>query len=414
MHINKKINWLPLFFSNYLGVLNDNLLKNLICFISIYWVARGNESIIIMLATGFMVLPYILFSPYAGFLAKTLQKQKIVLYAKFAEIPIMLMAFTGFIVENIYVVMIAMFFMGLQSTIYSPSKYGLIRDIGGEEKISFGTGIIEMLTFMGVLTGTFVAGVISDIIINQIWIILGAFMIISILGFISGLYVKAEEPEPLKRSNESLNSISFIIKNYIWSRQNAPELNFIILGLSTFWLLGSLIQMNMLIHCPQNLGLTNTETGIVMALVAVSIGLGTWISGVLAKKSVEVGIIPVGGIGLILSTLIIFIFNPGTIGFSILIMLSAFSAGLLKIPMNAWMQANIKGRKLGDAIAYNNLMNFIFILLSALLFGFLETKFGSRVVFMFISLLAVFLTLFLSLKLKGVKQSFSKVFKVSI
>lgn len=409
-----KVNWLPLFFSNYLGVLNDNLLKNLICFISIYWVARGNESIIIMLATGFMVMPYIIFSPYAGFMAKTLQKQKIVLYAKFAEIPIMLVAFTGFIVENIYVVMIAMFFMGLQSTIYSPSKYGLIRDIGGEEKISFGTGIIEMLTFMGVLTGTFLAGVISDIITNQIWIIIGAFMLISVLGFISGLYVKADEPEPLKRSKESLNPVSFIIKNFKWSRQNATELNFVVLGLSTFWLIGSLIQMNMLIHCPQDLGLTNTETGIVMALVAISIGLGTWISGVLAKKNVEVGIIPVGGFGLISTLLFIYIINPEASVFTILIMLAAFSAGLLKIPLNAWMQANVKGRKLGDAIAYNNLMNFVFILVSAVLFGFLETNFGSRNVFLVIALLSLFLTVFLIMKLSGMKQSFSKVFKIRL
>ncbi|OFX57149.1 MAG: hypothetical protein A2046_10500 [Bacteroidetes bacterium GWA2_30_7] len=409
-----KVNWLPLFLSNYLGVFNDNLLKNLICFISIYWVARGNESIIIMLATGFMVLPYILFSPYAGFLAKTLQKQKIVLYAKFAEIPIMIFAFTGFWIENIYIVMIGMFFMGLQSCIYSPSKYGLIREIGGEEKISFGTGMIEMLTFMGVLTGTFIAGVISDIIQNQIWIIFIAFMIISISGYICGLYVKAIESEPLKKSNESLNPISFIIKNYKWSLKNSPELNYVVLGLATFWLVGSMIQMNMLIHCPQNLGLSNTETGVVMALVAISIGLGTWISGLIAKKHVEVGIIPVGGIGLTLSTLIIYIVNPGSYIFTILIMLAAFSAGLLKVPLNAWMQANIKGRKLGDAIAYNNLVDFVFILISAGLFGFLETIFGSRNVFLVITLLSLFLTLFLVIKLKGVKQSFSKVFKISL
>ncbi|OFX16557.1 MAG: hypothetical protein A2033_08405 [Bacteroidetes bacterium GWA2_31_9] len=409
-----KVNWLPLFFSNYLGVLNDNLLKNLICFISIYWVARGNESIIIMLATGFMVLPYILFSPYSGLLAKTIQKQKIVLYAKFAEIPIMTVAFTGFWIENIYVVMIAMFFMGLQSCIYSPSKYGLIRDIGGEEKISYGTGIIEMLTFMGVLTGTFIAGVISDIIQNQIWIIFGAFMLISILGYISGLYVKAVESEPLKRANESLNPISFILKNYKWSIKNAPELNFIVLGLATFWLVGSMIQMNMLIHCPQNLGLTNTETGIVMALVAISIGLGTWISGILAKKSVEVGIIPVGGIGLTVNILVIYILNPGSYIFTALIMLAAFSAGLLKVPLNAWMQENIKGRKLGDAIAYNNLVDFVFILISAGLFGLLETAFGSRNVFLGIAILSTTLTLFLMFKLKGVKQSFTKVFKIKV
>jgi acyl-[acyl-carrier-protein]-phospholipid O-acyltransferase/long-chain-fatty-acid--[acyl-carrier-protein] ligase len=70
----------------------------------------------------------------------------------------MLFAVSGFYFANLYMVISAMFLMGLQSTIYSPAKYGLIRDIGGEEGISFGTGTVEMLTFLGVLLGSFLPG----------------------------------------------------------------------------------------------------------------------------------------------------------------------------------------------------------------------------------------------------------------
>ncbi|OFY21629.1 MAG: hypothetical protein A2W98_03090 [Bacteroidetes bacterium GWF2_33_38] len=410
--VNKKINWVPLFSSNFLGVLNDNLLKNLICFISIYWFPTEYHSTIISLATGFMVLPYILFSPFSGFLSKTFYKQKIVFYAKFAEIPIMTMAFTGFWIENIYVVMTAMFFMGFQSAMYSPAKFGLITDIGGEESISFGTGFIEALTFLGVLIGTFLAGIVSDVKEHRLIVIAIAFAIVSFSGFISSTFIKATESKPLKKGKLPLNSINFILRNHKWSKLNVPGLNNAVFGLSAFWLIGSLIQLNMLVHCPQTLKMTNTQTGIVMALVAISIGFGTWLSGVISRKNVELGLIPIGGVGLAFFDTVIFIFNPNGTIFTILIMLAAFSAGIMKTPINAWMQKNVKGRKIGDAIAYNNLINFVFILISAGIFGIVENIFGTRVVFAVIALFAWYLVYFLSNNLDGVRESFKRVMRL--
>ena len=411
--MNKKINWFPLFSSNFLGVLNDNLLKNLICFISIYWFPLEYKSIIISLATGFMVLPYIFFSPFSGFLSKTFYKQKIVLYAKFAEIPIMTMAFTGFWIENIYVVMTAMFLMGFQSAMYSPAKFGLITDIGGEESISFGTGFIEALTFMGVLFGFFFAGVISDVKEDRLIIIAIAFAFVSFSGFISSTFIKATESKPLKQGKLPLNSYTFFRRSHKWSKYNVPGLNNAVFGLSAFWLIGSLIQLNMFAHCPQTLKMTNTQTGIVMALVAISIGFGTWLSGVLSRKNVELGLIPIGGVGLALFDTTIFVLNPNGTVFTILIMLAAFSAGIMKTPINAWMQKNVKGRKIGDTIAYNNLINFVFILVSAGIFGIVETMFGTRVVFAVIAVFAWFLVYFLSNNLVGVKESFKRVLRLN-
>ena len=400
---------LPLYLTNFLGVFDDNLLKNLICFISIYWVSRGNESIIIMLATGFLVLPFILFSPYAGFLSKTFSKQKLVVYLKLAEIFIMLTGILGFWLENIYIVMVAMFLMGFQSTIFSPAKFSLIRDIGGEEKSSIGTGTIEMTTFLGVLIGTFAAGILSDIHKHRILWIGAVFMFMSLSGFICGLQIKALEPKPLTIRLKPLNFLNFIIRKYKWSNKNVPGLNNIVFGLSMFWLIGSLIQMNLLVHCPLTLGLSNTQTGIIMALVAISVGIGSLVSGIVAKKRVETGIIPIGGTGFILCIFSIYVFNPGGMVFTIFIMLAAFMAGFFKTPMNAWMQVNVKGRKLGDAVAYNNLLNFIFILFSAGIFGLVETLFNSRIVFLIVGILSLIMILFLSFQIKDVKESFKRV-----
>jgi len=402
---------LPLYLTNFLGVFDDNLLKSLISFISIYWVSKGNESLVITLATGFLVVPFILFSPYSGFLSKTIQKQKMVVVLKIAEFFIMLIAISGFFFENIYVVFTAMFLMGLQSTFFSPAKFALVRDIGGEEKSSIGTGTVEMTTFFGVLTGTFIAGMVSDIKEYRIiWIGL-LFLIVTVSGIMTSLKIKATEPKPLTINIKPLNFISFIIRMFKWGNINAKGLNIVVVGLSLFWLVASLIQMNLLIHCPITLGFSNTQTGIIMALVAISIGLGSFFSGYISRDKVETGLIPLGGTLFILSILAIYIFNPKGLGFVILIMLAAFTAGVFKTPLNAWMQVNVKGRKLGDAVAYNNLINFIFILLSAIIFRFTESNFGSINVFLAVGILSFFMIILLSIKLKEVKLSIINILK---
>lgn len=408
--MTNKPKWIPLFATNFLGVLNDNLLKNLICFISIYWVAKGKESLVITLATGVMVLPYILFSPIAGMLAKTRLKQSIIFYTKLSEIPIILFAWTGFFFDSIYLVITGMFLMGLQSTIYSPAKYGLIRDIGGMERISFGTGAIEMLTFLGVLLGTFFAGIMSDLKTYRLLTIFLVFLFISSMGFFASSKIRAEEKQPAKDNKDSINPIKFVIRLIQWSKQKVKGLNLIVFGLSMFWLIGSLIQMNILIHCPQSLKMSNTDTGIVMALVASSVALGSLLSGIFSKKKVNVGLIPLGGIGLAGSITAIYILNPGTVVFIILMITTAFSAGFFKIPLNAWIQEKVTGRNLGDAIAFNNMINFIFILISAGVFGIVESIFNTRIVFLVIGIFSWSITIYLSFKLAEIRKIIIHIF----
>jgi len=401
---------LPLYITNFLGVLDDNLLKGLISLVAVYWVAKGNESIIIMLAASFMVIPFILFSPYAGFLSKTLNKRKTVVILKTAEIFIMCIASAGFWFENIFVIMAAMFLMGLQSTFFSPMKFALVRDIGGVEKSSVGTGAVEMTTFFGVLMGTFIAGVLADQHQDRfMWVVL-SFLIITLLGLGNSLLIRAVEEKPLTITIRPMNFLTYIRRKFIWSKKVAPGLNDVVIGLSMFWLVASLIQMNLFIHCPKTMGMTATETGITLAFVAVAIGLGSFLSGVVSGKSVEPGLIPLGGFAFIISLLVIYILDPRGILFQILIMIAAFTAGFFKTPLNAWMQVNVKGRKLGDAIAYNNLINFIFILISAGIFGFVETKFGSTFVFLVVSILSLGMIVHLMLTVKGMKNSFKRIF----
>ncbi|MBL4715599.1 MAG: MFS transporter, partial [Bacteroidia bacterium] len=281
--MQKKTNWTPLFVTQFLGVFNDNFLKSLICFIGVFWLAEGNESLLISVASALIIIPFLLFSPLAGRMAKTMSKQKIVVYSKLAELPIMIIAITGFAMESIETVLVAVFLMGLQSAIYSPSKYGLIRDIGGEEQISFGTGTMELLSFTGVLLGTVLAGIVSDGSDSQFYILSIGLFSFALIGWVSSLKIKADEEPPIKNSKDAINPISFFINSYRWA-SSLKGLNFTVLGLASFWLIGALIQMNLLVHCPNELFMTYVETSLTIALVAVGIGLGCFVAGLFSKN----------------------------------------------------------------------------------------------------------------------------------
>jgi acyl-[acyl-carrier-protein]-phospholipid O-acyltransferase/long-chain-fatty-acid--[acyl-carrier-protein] ligase len=403
---SNRFKWFPLFSTNFAGVLNDNLLKTLIGFVCVAWVGAGSKATLVSAAAALLVLPYVFLSPLAGKLAKEHPKSKIIQWAKLAEIPIMIVAVCGFVFTNIYLVLSSMFLMGLQSCLYSPSKYGIIRDIGGKEGISFGTGTMEMITFVAVLLGTFLGGAISDI--NQYLynsnleiIVLSAVLLSSaVIGWLTSLGIHPFETNPEDDSDDTLNPFIFPFRWFKWSKQIAG-LNYTVLGLSMFWLIGSMVQMNLYIYGEEYLHLSNTAIGTIMALVAIGIGAGCYVAGVVSNHKVNTRLIPLGGIGMIISMLCIFILKPEVTLFTILIITFAFFAGLFKIPLNAFMQDRVKGRELGPVLAYNNQMVFVAILLSAGIFSFIEGIFDSRMVFLAVLFITCIITFISWLRIPG-------------
>jgi acyl-[acyl-carrier-protein]-phospholipid O-acyltransferase/long-chain-fatty-acid--[acyl-carrier-protein] ligase len=406
----KKNPWWPLFLTNFFSVFNDNLIKWLVIFVGISWVSDDNHSTVISVASAMLVIPYILFSPLAGKLAKIYSKRKIMIYGKLAEIPIMLIAVFGFYWANLNVVMVAVLFMGMQSALFSPAKYGLIRDIRGVDGISFGTGSMEMLTFVGVLLGTVVAGFLADAYsLNWVAPIL---LLVAIVGWGMAYLIKAEESPPLIQKQRTLDFVSFIRKQYRLSK-NFPGVNYAIFGLSMFWLIGSLIQMNIALHSPNVLGESDTTTGFIMSAAALGIAAGAILTGWLSGKKVHLGFVFMGSIGLGISMILLLVIQPSTLLFSVLIFITAFFAGFYKIPLNSFIQANVKGRLLGDVLGYLNIMVFMFILFSAGLFQGMNvlTKDNTLVVFAFIAACSLFVGLFFYVKVPGVKDDFNNIIR---
>lgn len=391
--------WTSLFLSNFLGVYNDNFLKNCIIFIAVAWTmpAWMTQSQLISLVSASLVVPYLFLSPLAGRLAVIYSKKKVFRLCKLLEIPVLALACVAFYFHWVMMAVLVVLLMGILSCLYSPSKYSLIRDIGGEEGVSFGSGVFEMMAFLGILIGTVTASVVSDVY-NQ-WIVFGLLLGLAVLGYVVTSSIRATELPENKDEVGTLNPIRFLIDSFRFARQHA-NVNSAVFGASAFWLIGGMLQMNLVIHTKQVYHASNTTTGMVMACAAIGIALGTWAAGKISGEKVKKGLILVG----ILSMSFLFVlltFIHLRLGFFVFCVFTvAFMGGLFQIPCLSMLQNANLGRKLGDMIGYLNLVTFIFVLLGTFLFSVTThfTNENSFAVFGVILTICLFVSIYFFLK----------------
>jgi MFS family permease len=391
--------WIPLFATNFLGVFNNNFLRNLIAFTCLSIFFEKDKEWIVTLASGLYVLPYIFFSPLGGRLAKIRRKSSIMFWCKFSELIVFACACFSFAFHNIYIALACVFSVGVISTLFSPSKYGLIRDIGGNEGISFGTGMLEMFTFLGVLLGTFTASIISD---HYSVVVFSCTLIgVSLMQLISSRMLKGvQETKTMEVDNDTLNPALFLYRSFRWGL-TIKNSNIIIFGLATFWVLGNLIVMNLLVHCNKVLNMTNTETGFVMNISGLGIGLGSMITGLLSRKKVQLGFTPLGAFGAVISLTLLYILKPAGAEFSFFIFLISFFCGMYMVPLSSWVQHSVGGRLQGDMLAYSNFVIFFLMVVSSFVYGWFVKTFDTNMAWLLMIFLLVIVQLFMLIRIKG-------------
>ena len=382
--------WLPLFLSNFLGVFNENLLKNSIIFISVSWAIPFGLSYsqLISVASAALIFPYLVLSPAAGLLAVKYKKKKVFTTMKLTEIPIMIIAVVAFRFQNANIALFSLFIMGILACLYSPSKYSLIRDIGGEEGVSFGSGIFETMAFIGVLTGTIVASIISD----KYNIFLQGFLFIGVAvgGYLITTRIKVDETTGYVSEFNSLNPIRFLISSYKFAHRKY-HLNSAVLGTSVFWLIGSMLQMNLVIHCKHIYHLSNTSTGVVMAIAAIGIAVGCSLAGKFSGRGIRPGLISAGLLSMSLLLVVLLLAPMPQPFFYIIIFGIALSGGFIQVPSLSIIQHAPIGKEIGNMIGYMNFVTFLFIFLGAALFSAVTyfTKENSYAVFTTILIICI-------------------------
>ena len=382
----RRPSFVPLFVTNLFGTMNDNFLKTLAGFVVIGWIQDASLRPVFMGVTaGALVLPFILCSPLADRLTVVFSKRRILQLAKGAEIPIVLIGIAGFAFHSAALVVASILLMGLQSSLYSPAKYALVRDIGGEDRISTGMGGMEGVAFLGMLAGTVVASVMADAEaaqpeIHWAWVVLVGLAVAGLLG---SCRVKAQEEK--SRAIHAINPIRYVRRAYRMAKAY-PGLNAVILTLSVFWWAAAMLQMGLLVYGKEVMGLDSTHTGMMLCAAAVGIVVGQVLAGFVDRRHFLLGATMLTGwIAAILLAALFFV-PMGPTAFGIVLAVLAFDLGFFKLPFDAEIQKVVKGTKLNTMLAYFNQVSFFFMLLASGCYALLSWLCGPRA---FLLLLAV-------------------------
>lgn len=359
--------WLKLFLTNLFTLLNDNYLKNIIYFVGVTWTLPEflSDSLLLTLISAMLVIPYLLFTPLSGRLAVIFSKQKVYMYCKLCEFPIILLACIALITHSIFFCVFSVFLMGVQSCLSSPSKYGIIKDIEGEEKIAYGNGMMEMMSFVGILLGTILGTMLSELV--SIWIICALMLLFTTISFITVYRLKIVEIPSEKPIFNTINPIKYMIESFRFA-QKYKGINDAVLGSSIFWMIAGMLQLNLVIHCRQTLELSNIGTGLCMSSAAVGIALGCVFAGKILRSNNAFRMINIGLFAMNIFLLLIIIFNPNVYVFSLLMFGVTFFGGIFEVPCLAIVQRAPIGRIVGDMMAYLNFANFVLVLIGTAIF----------------------------------------------
>jgi 1-acyl-sn-glycerol-3-phosphate acyltransferase len=375
----------PFFLTQALGAFNDNVFKNaLVILIAFRIVGLSSEDIDFYsnLAAGLFILPFFLFSATAGQWAEKFEKSRSIRRIKLLEIAIMALATVGFWLESVPFLLFVLFAMGAQSTLFGPLKYAILPQSLAPEELVGGNAMIEAATFLAILLGTLAGGwLMVGFEDGTVWVS-AAVVVLAILGWWSSHGIP-EAPATAPDLAMDYNPVRATVGVMAQLRGQPAVLNSV-LGISWFWFFGSVVLAQLPNYTRVYLGGDESVAPLVLMLFALGIGAGSLLCEVLSRRTVEIGLVPLGALGMTVFGIDLYLARPevaaltgldwrqfldapGNLRLSLDLVLLGISGGLFIVPLFALIQQRSPRERLSRVIAANNIINSLFMVVAALL-----------------------------------------------
>ena len=350
--------------TQFLGAFNDNVYKIIVSMRAVHVAANSeSSSLYLSLAGAVFVVPFLLFSGYSGHLADAISKRKVLIGVKIFEIFVMLLGLAAFFSTRIELMLAVLFLMALHSTIFSPAKYGILPEMLPDADLSRANGLLEMSTFVAIVLGTSIGSFLFAAWKHEPWK-MGLVMIgVAIAGFLVSLKI-TRVPASGATAPFRLNPFAEVITGTRHLLKERP-LTLTVVGISYFWFLGALFQMDLLLFGSEVLKAGDLRVGLMVTALAIGIGAGSMLAGRLSGNKVEMGLVPLGAI--FMGVFCIALHGARTSYANSVVMLSVLgiASGLFIVPLNAYLQQRAESREKGRIIATNNFYNTIGLLLAS-------------------------------------------------
>ena len=422
-HLLSTRRFLPMFITQFFGALNDNVYKQALLLVITYgWINQqaADVSTLNNLAALLFILPYFIFSATAGQIADKFERSQLIRGIKVLEIVIMLIGSAGFLLGNLWLLLLALFMMGTHSTFFGPIKYAILPEILKPNELMSGNALFQSGTSIAILIGMILGGaVISVSHGNLIWISL-TVVIIAILGYLSSRFIlKQQVSSPELKIDWNFFRTSFQTLKYA---KNLPLIFMILLGNSWYWFYGATYLTQIPQLTQQNLHASENVVSLLLTFFSVGIGVGSLLCRRIGGSEVNIKMVPIGAIGLTLFAFYLALslayvpertgammnvadmFNHGAIYYHVMlaVTLLGISGGFYIVPLYAMMQAYSPRSHRARVVAANNILNAVFMVSSAIFSIIILSvlKIDIKILFSITAVLSAGFTLWLLYRLK--------------
>lgn len=393
----------PFFATQAIGAFNDNVYRNAMLAFIAYQIGLSSAQVTLYsnFAPALFILPYFLFSATAGQLAEKYEKSRLIRITTAMEIAIMSVAAVGFMTRQPVVLLVVLFLTGLQSALFGPVKYALLPQVLKPEELTGGNGLVESGTSIAILLGM-IAG-LSLLLVPDIGPQLAGFAVIglAVAGHLTSRAIPrlpANAPDLHISWNLWRESIAVLkLTRKQRSVRNA------VLGVSWFWFVGTVLTAQLPNYARLHLGGAEALNLMALALFSVGVGVGSLLCEKLSARTVEIGLVPLGALGITAFLADLYFARPGLaalsgLGFAQfatqpgslrimadLTLIGAF-AGLYVVPLFALIQSRTPPMEISRVIAGMNIQNAALVVLAAGLSIAAQRYFGLSVPQVFLTL----------------------------
>jgi 1-acyl-sn-glycerol-3-phosphate acyltransferase len=407
----------PYFLTQFLGAFNDNVFKNALLLLIAFHAADRfavSSNTLINLSAGLFILPFFLCSATAGQFADKFEKSTLIRLVKLLEIFIMALAAYALWSDSIVSLIVLLFLMGVQSSFFGPVKYGVLPQILHDDELLGGNGLVEMGTFLAILLGTALGGVLIGIEGVGRNLVAAAVLVIAVLGYLSSRAIpRVAALDPGMKIN--WNPVSETVQIMGFATKNRTVF-LCILGISWFWFVGAIYLTQLPNFSLRYLGGNEQVVTLLLALFSIGVGGGSLLCERLTGHRVDIGLVPFGAAGLTLFGLDLALMQPLAAGAPLVgaadwlgsagavrtvldILLLGMFGGFYIVPLYATVQQRSDPAHRSRVIAANNILNALLMVCASLLaITVLGSGFSIGELFLLVSVLNGFVAAFIFLQ----------------
>ncbi|HEY5457933.1 MAG TPA: MFS transporter [Sphingomicrobium sp.] len=371
-HLLRARRFAPLFATQFLGAFNDSLFKQGVVLFVTYQLFSdaAREAQFSAIAQGLFILPFFLFSALAGQLADDHDKARLIRIIKMAEILIMIIGGAGLLLENIPLMLLAVLGMGIHSTFFGPIKYAILPQHLQKDEVLGGTGLVEAGTYIAILGGTILAGVLADDALMAVVATIG----IAGLGLMAGRQVPPAPPAA-ERIRPDWHIVRASVR-LVSETMHVPRLFLAILAISFFWTIGAVLIIIFPPLVKNVLGANEQVASLFIAIFSIGIAIGSVAINRLLKSEVSARFaspsvilmalfvvllylvaLNWGDHGSELTTLGNFIFHPSATFMIAALLGVAVFGGMFVVPLYAFLTTTVDKSQTARTVAANNIVN---------------------------------------------------------